>query len=169
MTREIANSGYGLTDNGIVAADSGLTSIRRARKYERRLIGNDQRARPATATKILSTCSIRSRTIITSCDSTLTSAASEMVLANRVDALKFRYYADKVTYETSDCDITNVRDSYGNPAGEVALKGGAKYVVQSICVNLPAVSAPGAPGYQPSSSLQLVSDIALRNSALYDY
>src|SRR5262245_9302577 len=28
MTREIANSGYGLTDNGIVSSDSGLTSIR---------------------------------------------------------------------------------------------------------------------------------------------
>ncbi len=28
MSREIANSGYALTDNGIVASDSGLTSIR---------------------------------------------------------------------------------------------------------------------------------------------
>src|SRR5258705_2966463 len=28
MTREIANSGYGLTDNGLVSADSGLNSIR---------------------------------------------------------------------------------------------------------------------------------------------
>src|SRR6185369_8093021 len=28
MTREIANSGYALTDNGIVAADSGASSIR---------------------------------------------------------------------------------------------------------------------------------------------
>ena len=28
MSREIANSGYALTDNGIVAADSGLNSIR---------------------------------------------------------------------------------------------------------------------------------------------
>src|SRR6266536_2660951 len=28
ITREIANSGYALTDNGIVASDSGLTSIR---------------------------------------------------------------------------------------------------------------------------------------------
>src|SRR5258707_12859511 len=28
MTREIANSGYGLTDNGLVGADSGLSSVR---------------------------------------------------------------------------------------------------------------------------------------------
>src|SRR5919106_2731501 len=28
MTREIANTGFGLTDNGIVAADSGATTIR---------------------------------------------------------------------------------------------------------------------------------------------
>ncbi|HYY95308.1 MAG TPA: prepilin-type N-terminal cleavage/methylation domain-containing protein, partial [Pyrinomonadaceae bacterium] len=28
MSREIANSGFGLADNGLVAADSGLSSIR---------------------------------------------------------------------------------------------------------------------------------------------
>src|SRR6266850_3107954 len=28
MTREIGNSGYGLNDNGIVTADSGVSSIR---------------------------------------------------------------------------------------------------------------------------------------------
>jgi type II secretory pathway pseudopilin PulG len=168
MTREIANSGYGLTDNGIVAADSGLTSIRvranlNAATWE--TTSGTASDRDEDIKYLLYTES--NNNYIVRLD--VNSAASEMVLANRVDALKFRYYADKVTYETSDCDITNVRDSYGNPAGEVALKAGAKYIVLSICVNLPAVSAPGAPGYQPSSSLQLVSDIALRNSELYGY
>ena len=168
MTREIANAGYGLTDNGIVATDSGLTSIR----VRANLNAASGETTSGTASDrdedikyLLYTESNNS--YIVRLD--VNSSASEMVLANRVDALKFRYYADKVTYETSGCDITNVRDEYGNPVGEVALKSGAKYVVLSICVNLPAVSTPGAPGYQPSSSVQLVSDIALRNSELYAY
>lgn len=168
MTREIANSGYGLTDNGIVSADSGLSSIR-VRANLNAASGEVTSAsasdRDEDIKYLLFTESGNS--YIVRLD--VNSSAQEMVLANRVDALKFRYYADKVTYQASDCDITNVRDSYGNPVGEVAQKSGARYVVLSICVNLPAVSTPGAPGYQPSSSVQLVSDIALRNSQLYDY
>lgn len=168
MTREIANSGYGLTDNGIVAADSGLNSIR----VRANLNAASGETTSATASDrdedikyLLFTESNNS--YIVRLD--VNSSAQEMVLANRVDALKFRYYADKVTYQASNCDISDVRDSLGNPVGEVAQKSGAKYIVLSICVNLPAVSTPGAPGYQPSSSVQLVSDIALRNSELSDY
>jgi hypothetical protein len=62
-----------------------------------------------------------------------------------------------------------VRDSFGNPVGEVAQKSGAKYIVISICVTLPAVSTPGSPGYQPPSQVQLVSDVALRNSDLFNF
>lgn len=168
MTREIANSGYGLTDNGIVAADSGLSSIR-VRANLNAASGETTSAsasdRDEDVKYLVFTESGNS--YIVRLD--VNSAAQEMVLANRVDALKFRYYADKVTYQASNCDITNVLDSYGNPVGEVAQKSGARYVVLSICVNLPAVSTPGAPGYQPSASVQLVSDIALRNSQLYDY
>jgi type II secretory pathway pseudopilin PulG len=168
MTREIANSGYGLTDNGIVVADSGLNSIR-VRANLNAASGETTSAsasdRDEDVKYLLYTESNNS--YIVRLD--VNSSAQEMVLANRVDALKFRYYADKVTYQASNCDITDVRDSLGNPVGEVAQKNGAKYIVLSICVNLPAVSTPGAPGYQPSSSVQLVSDIALRNSELSVY
>src|SRR5215510_9465383 len=168
MTREIANSGYGLTDNGIVSADSGLTSIRVRANINAALgetTSDSATDRDEDVKYLLFTESGNS--YIVRLD--INSSASEMVLANRVDALKLRYYAGKVTYQTSDCDIANVRDSFGNPVSEVANKSAAKYIVLSICVNLPAVSTPGAPGYQPSSSVQLVSDIALRNSDLYQY
>ena len=168
MTREISNSGFGLTDNGIVAADSGLTAIR--------VRANLNAAAGETTS---STTTDRDEDVkyllYTENDSSyivridVNSAAQEMVLANRVDALKLRYYADKVTYTSADCDISNIRDSYGNPVGEVAQKSGAKYVVMSICVTLPAVSTPGAPGYQPPSRVQLASDIALRNSDLFNF
>ena len=168
MTREIANSGYGLTDNGLVSADTGLNSIRvraNLNAASGETTSNSASDRDEDIKYLLFTESGNS--YIVRLD--VNSAAQEMVLANRVDALKFRYYADRVTYTASDCDISNVRDQYGNPVGEVAQKAGAKYVVLSICVNLPAVSSPGAPGYQPSSSVQLVSDIALRNSQLVSY
>jgi hypothetical protein len=175
MTREIANSGYGLTDNGIVAADSGVTSIRvraNLNASSGETTSNSTSDRDEDIKYLLWSDPDNVNSFIVRLD--VNSSAQEMILANRVDSMKLRYYADKVTYDTDNCDvnngdITNVRDQYGNPAGEVALKAAAKYIVLSICVNLPAVSRPGAPGYQPSSSVHLVSDIALRNSQLYNY
>ena len=168
MTREIANSGYALTDNGIVGADSGLNSIRvranlnaaSGETTSDSATDRDEDIKYALYTESNNSYIVRLD---------VNSSAQEMVLANRVDALKFHYYADRVTYQTADCDITNVRDQFGNPVGEVAQKSGARYIVLSICVVLPAVSTPGAPGYQPQSSIQLVSDIALRNAQLFNY
>lgn len=175
MTREIANSGYGLTDNGIVAADSGLTSIRvraNLNAASGEITSNSTSDRDEDIKYLLWSDPDNLNSFIVRLD--VNSSAQEMILANRVDSMKLRYYGDKVTYDTGNCDvnngdITNVRDQYGNPVGEVALKAAAKYIVLSVCVNLPAVSTPGTPGYQPSSSVHLVSDIALRNSQLYNY
>ena len=168
MTREIANSGYGLTDNGIVAADSGLTSIRvraNLNASSGETTSNTATDRDEDIKYFLYTDNNNS--YIVRLD--VNTSAQQMILANRVDALNFHFYADKVTYTNGTCDITDVRDSYGNPVGEVAQKAGAKYVVVSICVTLPAVSQPGAPGYQPPSRVQLTSDVALRNAELFSY
>lgn len=168
MTREISNAGYGLTDNGIIGADSGINSIRvraNLNASSGETTSNAAVDRDEDVKYLLYTDANNS--YIVRLD--VNSDAQEMVLANRVDALNIRYYADKVTYTPGDCDITDVRDSFGNPAGEVALKSGAKYIVVSVCVALPAVSTPGSPGYQPPSRVQLISDIALRNSDLISY
>ena len=168
MTREIANAGYGLTDNGIVGADSGINSIRvraNLNASSGESTSNAASDRDEDVKYLLYTESNNS--YIVRLD--VNSSASEMVLANRVDALTIRYYAGKVTYTTGICDITDVRDSFGNPVGEVAQKSGAKYIVVAVCVALPAVSTPGSPGYQPPSRVQLISDVALRNSDLFNY
>jgi len=168
MTREISNSGYGLLDNGIIDADSSSSSIRvraNLNAASGEVTSNTTTDRDEDVKYFLYTDSNNS--YIVRLD--VNSSAQEMVLANRVDALNIRYYADKVTYTAGTCDITNVRDSFGNPAGEVAQKSGAKYIVIAVCVTLPAVSTPGAPGYQPPSRVQLISDIALRNSDLFNY
>ena len=168
MTREIANSGYALTDNGIVDADSGVSSIRvraNLNASSGETTSNSATDRDEDVKYFLYTDSNNS--YIVRLD--VNTSAQQMILANRVDALVFHYYADKVTYSSGSCDITNVLDASGNPVGEVALKAGAKYVVMTICVTLPAVSAPGAPGYQPASRVQLTSDVALRNAELFTY
>jgi len=133
MTREISNSGYALTDNGIVAADSGPTSIRvraNLNASSGETTSNTATDRDEDIKYFLYTDNNNS--YIVRLD--VNTSAQQMILANRVDALNFHFYADKVTYTSGTCDITDVRDSYGNPVGEVAQKAGAKYVVMSICV-----------------------------------
>ncbi len=168
MTREIAQSGFGLTDNGIVEGDSSSTTIR-------------VRANLNAASSETSSNSITDRdedvkymlyqdsgnSYIVRLD--VNTAAQEMILANRVDGLALRYYADKVSYTETNCDIVNVRDSAGNAVSEVTQKSKAKYVVLSLCVNLPAVGSPNTAGYQPTSLVQMVSDVSLRNADLINY
>jgi len=168
MTREISNAGFGLIDNGIVTSDCDLTSIRVRANLNAsagETTSNATTDRDEDVKYFLYTESGSS--YIVRLD--VNSAAQEMVLANRVDALNIRYYADKVTYTAASCDITDVRDSFGNPVGEVASKNGAKYIVMSVCVTLPAVATPGSSGYQPPSQVQLTSDMALRNADLFNY
>ena len=168
MTREIAQTGYGLTDNGIVEGDSSATTIR-------------VRANLNAASGETSSNSVTDRdedvkymlyqdsgnSYIVRLD--VNTAAQEMILANRVDGLAIRYYADKVSYTETNCDIVNVRDSAGNAVAEVTQKSKAKYVVLSLCVNLPAVGSPNTAGYQPVSLVQMVSDVSLRNADLVNY
>ncbi|HET9525713.1 MAG TPA: prepilin-type N-terminal cleavage/methylation domain-containing protein [Pyrinomonadaceae bacterium] len=93
------------------------------------------------------------------------------VLANRIDSLIFRYYDEKVTYDTTVdaggvCDITNVVNAAGVTENEVS-PSAAKFIVIAVGVTLPAVGTAGVDGYQPPSQVQLTSDVVLRNSIVY--
>lgn len=168
MSREIANTGYSLNDNGIVPGDSSTTSIRvraNLNAASSESTSNSTTDRDEDIKYMLYTDS--SNSYIVRLD--VNTAAQEMILANRVDALAIRYYPDKVYYTTANCDIANVQDVSGNPVSEVTSTAYAKYIVISLCVTLPAVSTPGSPGYQPASSVQLTSDVALRNADLTNY
>ena len=93
------------------------------------------------------------------------------VLANRIDSLIFRYYDEKVTYDTTinadgQCDITNVVNALGTAETEVS-PSAAKFIVIAVGVTLPAVGSPESDGYQPPSQVQLTSDVVLRNSIVY--
>ena len=168
MTREIANTGFGLSDNGIVAADSGLSSIRvraNLNAFERKatsLLVNDRNEDVKYSLWTSNGASYIVRLDIGTQNQTT-------VLANRVDSLKIRYYASKISYTMSppvagvpSCDISTA-------SAEVTQKSEAKYLVITICVELPERGRRGFSGYQPTSRVQLVSDVSLRNADINNY
>ena len=186
MTREIANTGLKLpsglaavSSNGVVANDSDNESIR--------IISNlNGMPDPANGysedTDVTDTdedlkflmyvdAALGQRYIVRYVKN---GSNQTTVLANRIDSLIFRYYDEKVTYDTTIrtvdgtpiCDITNVKNAAGNDKSEVS-PGAAKFIVIAVGVTLPAVGTPNTNGYQPASQVQLTSDVVLRNSIVY--
>ena len=168
MTREIATSGFGLTNNGIVDTDSTSNSIRvraNLNAGSAETTSNSVADRDEDVKYLLYTESGAS--YIVRLD--VNTSAQEMILANRVDTLTIKYFADKVSYTAENCEITDVVNAGGSSVSEVTSKSAAKYIVVSLCVKLPAIGVAGTEGYQPVSRVQLVSDISLRNSDLVNY
>jgi prepilin-type N-terminal cleavage/methylation domain-containing protein len=174
MSREIANAGFNLSDNGIVAEDSGTdgsgnSTLRIRSNTNKFTLGASDTARNGIGTVgedqnedvkyfIYTTGGTN---LLARYDAFVIPGGKSTVLANRLDSLQIHYYSHAVTYNTSGCDIA------GGPA-EVA-PGAASYVVLAVCVRLSAIGTPGGPGYQPATNVLLVSDVALRNSNLPVY
>ena len=162
MTREIANTGFGLANNGIVAADSSESTIRvraNLNAFDGQTTSNSISDRNEDVKYSLYTTGGES--YIVRLD--IGTQNQTTVLANRVDALRIRYYPAKVSYSLgSNCDISTA-------SSEVTQKSDTKYIVISVCVELTARGAPGSPGYQPASRVQLVSDVYLRNADVANY
>jgi type II secretory pathway pseudopilin PulG len=161
MTREIANTGFGLTNNGIVTSDSGASVLRVRANL------NAFEAQSSSSTVSDKDEDLRYRLVTTGGNSYIerldvNTGARTTVLANRVDQFRIRYFADKISYTSGDCDIvTN--------ATEVTDKKDAMYLVLIVCVDLPARGTAGTAGYQPQSNVQLISDVTLRNADLANY
>lgn len=175
MSRELANAGFNLSDNGLVAADSitdenGFSTIRvraNLNKFDTTVssaaragisvvdtdAGEDVKyfLYPAANTNLLARY-----------DRYDGANGTSTVLANRLDSLHVHYFAQKVTYSTSGCDISSAS------ASEVSVSS-AKYLVIAACVEEAAVGNPGDPGYQPATNVLLVSDVTLRNWNLSTY
>lgn len=163
MTREIANTGFGLANNGIVAADSTASAIRirsNLNAFDSQTTSNSINDRNEDVKYSLYSAGTDS--YIVRLD--IGTQNQTTVLANRVDTLNIRYYPAKITYTAtgSNCDISTT-------SSEVTQKSDTKYIVISVCVELPARGAPGSAGYQPVSRVQLVSDVYLRNADVANY
>jgi prepilin-type N-terminal cleavage/methylation domain-containing protein len=175
MSREIAQSGFNLTDNGLVAADSitdanGNSAIRiraNLNKFDtsatteaRNGIGvPDEDSGEDVKYFVYPT---QNTSLLARYDAYADGGGASTVLANRLDSLHVHYFAQKVTYDTNGCDIT------GASQGEVT-PNLAEYIVIAVCVQQTATGKPGDPGYQPAHNTLLTSDVALRNSNLLNY
>jgi hypothetical protein len=183
MTREISNSGLKLPSglpaiatNGIVTNDSDSDELR---------IVSNLNGMPDTANGFSEDTDVtdpdEDLKFLMYVDATLgqryivryekNGTRQTTVLANRVDSLVFRYFDEKVTYDTTvlsngTCDITNVLNAAGTAENEVS-PSAAKFIVIAVGVTLPAVGSFGSNGYQPQSQIQLTSDVVLRNSIVY--
>jgi len=167
MSREIANTGFNLTNNGIVAADSGLNSIRiraNLNKYDYDpSVTADSRANIQDSGEDITY-------FINEAENTMYLARHDRfgtgstVLANRIDSMNIHYFNQKVTYTAPAAGS----DISGASAAEVA-PANAKYIVIAVSVTLDEVGTPGSPGYQPPYSVLLCSDVTLRNTGLWSY
>jgi prepilin-type N-terminal cleavage/methylation domain-containing protein len=181
MSREIAQAGFNLHDNGIVPEDSvvdgnGNSTIRvranlnrfngAASDLARGDIGNAGAPagedsgedvkyfiHPAGTT-----------TLLARYDRYGLNGPESTVVANRLDRLRIHYFAQRVTYNTDqrNCDVRDWSQA------EVPVAN-ARYVVIAVCVRQGATGTPGGPGYQPAHNLLLTSDVTLRNANLQHY
>lgn len=175
MSREIANAGFNLSGNGIVSGDTGTDANGNSMI---RIRSNTNKFDDSASTTARNGISVvgedagedvkyfifktSNTNLLARYDQYAQAGGGVTVLANRLDSLHLHYYAQKVTYSTSGCDLT------GASATEVSATA-AKYVVIAVCVQLAQVGTPGSAGYQSSQNVLLLSDVTLRNSNLAIY
>jgi prepilin-type N-terminal cleavage/methylation domain-containing protein len=166
MSREIANAGFNLTGNGIVAADSGATSIRIRSNLNR----YEVETADATSRDSIMTESEDIKYFVNEAEETMYLVRHDpygngsTVLANRIDSMKIHYYDQKVTYTV----LPGAYDITDESVTPVAPEN-AKYIVIAIAVTLDPVGKEGSPGYQPPYTVLLCSDVTLRNTSLWSY
>src|SRR6185295_15530976 len=146
MSREIANSGFNLNNNGIVPADSGLNRIRVRSNLNRYAVDPDPLLTPSVNSLNNVTDPQEDITyFLNNADNTKylvrhdPFGSGSTVLANRIDGMNIHYFNQKVTYTAppGGLDIT------GASAPEVA-PAQAKYVVIAIAVTLDEVGTSGS-------------------------
>lgn len=168
MTHEIASAGYKLPSglslpaNGIVSANSSSSRIR----FVTNTGSTNTAAVNETGEDVMYALTTDSsgNSFITRYD--MNSGASS-ILGNRIDNLTIRYYDQIVRYTTvnttaAPCDISTT-------SAESTNRSNSTYVVISVCVTLPQVGTAGADGYQAASTVQMTSDVFLRNMSLINY
>ena len=163
VSREIANSGFGLLDNGVVPGDTGAGSIRfraNLNAYTRDEAGNPVSGSDAVADRdedikyTMYNDDAANRHYLVRYDAILGAVDQRegtTVLANRLDSFRLQYFDSS----GAELDVTTT------PTAVIS----AWKVRITVGVILPAQGQPGSPGYQPESTIDLVSDVVLRNAS----
>lgn len=164
VSREVANSGFGIVDNGLVPGDTGPGSIRiraNLNAYTRDDDGNavagagDVRDADEDLKYSMYNEDSTNRHYLVRYDVTRPGREGITVLANRLDTFRIDYFD---TNGTQLDLVTNPNDA------QLTWK-----VRLTVGVVLPAEGVPGSPGYQPESTINLISDVVLRNTAQITY
>jgi prepilin-type N-terminal cleavage/methylation domain-containing protein len=167
VSREISNAGFGLLDNGVVPGDTSGSSIRfraNLNAYTRDEAGNPVSG-SGTVTEadedvkyMMYNDDAANRHYLVRYDVILGAGDPRngtTVLANRIDGFDLTFFDS----------AGNTLDVTADPNAVI----NAWRVRITITVNLPAVGVPNSEGYQPPSSIQLVSDVVLRNASQVTY
>ncbi|HEX8354560.1 MAG TPA: prepilin-type N-terminal cleavage/methylation domain-containing protein [Pyrinomonadaceae bacterium] len=157
MTREISNAGLGMTNNGLVAADSGALALR-------------------VRTNLNAFCTAATNGTAQQCDTDTGDAGEDLVFAliNNVDAsgiTQTLVTRQDVNNSNSISPLANRIDSLkfkylDSDGAEAADASEAQSVEVTVTVTLPAVGTSGQSGYQPASQMEVVSQAMLRNLLL---
>lgn len=157
VSREVANSGFGLIDNGLVAGDSDSGTIRIRANLNAYTLepGNREVSNPDEDLKyLLYFDAAQNRRYLVRLDAIVAQTNPDegtTVLANRLDAFELKYFDSAGTELNLVADPASIANTW-----KVRL---------TIGVTLPADGRQGDPGFQPQSSVQLTSDVVLRNSS----
>jgi prepilin-type N-terminal cleavage/methylation domain-containing protein len=167
VSREIANSGFGLVDNGIVPGDTGPGSIRfrsNLNAYTRDASGNPVAGAGLVDDKdedikySMYDDDAANRHYLVRYDAILGRVSQRegtTVLANRLDDFQLQYFDSAGNELNVTADPDSVRNTWK--------------IRITVGVVLPAEGQPGSPGYQPESTINLVSDVVLRNTSQITY
>lgn len=160
VSREIANSGFGLSDNGLVPGDTSPTSIRFRSNLNAYTRGAD--GLPVAGSGFVQdpdedirysmyNDDAANRHYLVRYDVTIGGRDGTTVLANRLDSFQLQYFNSAGT----ELDVV------ADPSNSIM----AWKVRITVGVLLPAEGEPGSPGYQPPSTINLISDVVLRNTS----
>jgi prepilin-type N-terminal cleavage/methylation domain-containing protein len=151
MAREIAIGGYGFdpSSNGLVVGDCDESSLRVRSNLNRYSVGSTTIESENEDIKYLIDTTNGQNYLVRF--DRFASGTQSTVLANRVDNLELVYWSPANTELNVSADPTQVANAVG--------------VRITVSVDLQAVGTPGSPGYQPATTVQLSSDVALRNKS----
>jgi len=147
MSREIANAGFNLTSNGIVATHSGANFIRlraNLNAYKREATSDVVTDMDEDVVYSLSANPDGDSNALLRSDVNTQRAE---VIAGRVNTLTFAYF---------------------NALG-ASTPDSATRVTITLNITLPQVGTPNSAGFQPASNVQLASEVRLRNQRLITY
>lgn len=153
MSREIAIGGYGFNnaDNGLVAGDCDSETIR-VRSNLNRYSANSSTIESSGEDVKFMVDSTGGQNYLVRHDRLASVGTSpSTVLANRIDDMSIIYWGP----DNTPLDV----------AGDPSRVANAVGVRITLIANLAKVGTEGAPGYQPATTIQLISDVALRNKS----